>query len=618
MFCSVGSAISLGQERQRPSGPRIDLLTMNGSKPNLDPKGEGISSYKVDDLFQLGTTRVTLLKGDIPGLKMELPIGYRLYNNLVYVVETNAVFSGWSDITFNLPSASSKQSFEQLRILYPKIDYADPKVPKWIDATFTETSAVNFKGWMTDDGVRRRLPNFGSRCLHAFAQPAPRILLVAVRDPDKARDKLHVDLSLTGTGTQQVTEGQLVTYDLKLTNNGPDAATNISLEAYATGFSFVSVTASQGRCRMAGNVYCKFPSLEKNRTIGVKIVEQCAWNSHSYNVLPIDGRPGSVQKIISVTSAERDSVTGNNELEFATEVYPDPNKGPVIEILSPSLFQRFQGPRPRVSIRFKASDPDGMVSKLELFEEGHALGIPNLISAGEYEFIYRPSGFGSHWVKVVATDNLGRISSEQTGEIFVNGTAKVEIVNPKSGNKLKREDSPFTVTIHASSGASPIKKVSLDFWNSDAKPVGNDEYVVAVNNCSHDCRLQAIAIDEKGIETRSDYLDLTVVETPEVTLAWFDDEYSHLFENQQTLKATDLELVSFATIKSGRFDAKIVKSEFFANGELICTDTPDVRFHTSCYWQNIKPGQYKLYAVSTDADGQVGRSREITVIIERP
>jgi hypothetical protein len=140
---------------------------------------------------------------------------------------------------------------------------------------------------------------------------------------------------------------------------------------------------------------------------------------------------------------------------YAEYVFPDSNKAPIIEILSSTLFQQFPGPKAAVPIRFKASDPDGFIKKLELLTHSMApvppksLGEPTLQSEGEYELIYRDAPFGRNWFRIVATDNLGRVETLDAPEFFINGTSKVEIINPKAGDKLGFVDGEFSVTIHA-------------------------------------------------------------------------------------------------------------------------------------------------------------------------
>lgn len=589
---------------------------MNGSKPNLSATGEGITSYKFDELFNRGKSSVSLLDLTKLGFKIELPVGYKLYNNLVYGVRTDAVFTGPTDITFKLPSVQSKETFAQIRILYPQVDYADPHVPKWIDITLDDEISDRNSRWLKDVEIKPRLPNFDARTLHAFTEDYPLILLVAVRDASKRRDTFTADLVLSGTASAEVTEGRTFTSDLKLTNKGPATATGITLHALPLHI-FVSVTPTQGKCRLeADNLYCTFASLEKDQSLDIKIVERCPW----YDPDPpgSEQRRGLLDKFIEVGGTEQDPFSENNHLELETQVYRDANEGPVIEVVSPTQFKIFPGPAATVPIQIKASDPDGFVKKVELSEEGKLLGEATVQANGDYEFIYKDVTFGRHWVTIVATDNLGRFLSVKTPEFFVNGTAKVEITNPKAGTKLTKADGDVTVTIHAIPGGTPLKKVSLSFWNSDATPVGNDDYVVKVNNCNRKCRLQAIVIDERNVETRSELVEFPIMDPPKPSVGWFDGQYLNHFEPEPTFKVSQLVLMYSAEYEM-RFGAHVTKLEVLANGVSICIDNaPIFGAAEKCVWTPPAPGKYKLQVIATDVDDAVGKSDPIEITIERP
>src|SRR5215813_2706398 len=112
--------VSVASAQEEGQLPQWELLTMNGSKPNLSAAGEGVTSYKFVDLYTRGKSSVSLFDPAKLPFKVELPAGYTLYNKLVYAIDTEAMFSGPSDITFKLPSVSSKETFGQLRIMYPE------------------------------------------------------------------------------------------------------------------------------------------------------------------------------------------------------------------------------------------------------------------------------------------------------------------------------------------------------------------------------------------------------------------------------------------------------------------------------------------------------------------
>jgi hypothetical protein len=174
------------------------------------------------------------------------------------------------------------------------------------------------------------------------------------------------------------------------------------------------------------------------------------------------------------------------------------------------------------------------------------------------------------------------------------------------------------VTIHASNPSGSLKKVSLDVWNSDATAIGNDDYVVKLNFCYRRCRLQAIAIDENGVETRSEYVEFKMMKSPTATLRWFDGEYSRKFETGKPFKVSELILLASADHPDVGHDAKISKLEIFANGVRVCVDdSPVFGFGGECIWKP-SPGKYRLQTVATDEDGAVGKSDEIEIVIERP
>ena len=618
LFCFCLANGSIGSAQEPGPGVRWELLTLNGSKPNLSATGEGIASYKFDELFNRGKSSVSLVDPTKLPFKIELPVGYTLYNNLVYGIQTDAVFTGPTDITFKLPSVRNKETFAQLRILYPQFDYADPGVPKWIDITLDGEISESNARWLKGVDIKPRLPNFDTRTLHSFTEDNPLVLLVALRDSSKRRDTLTADLVLSGTASAEVTEGRTFTTDLKLTNKGPATATGITLHAYQAENS-ASVTPTLGKCRVdAANIYCTFASLEKDQSIDIKIVERCPW--YGPDPSRSEQRIGLLGKFFEVGGTEQDPFAENNHLDLETQVYRDANQGPVVEIVSPTRFKIFPGPAATVPIHIKASDPDGFVKKVELWDEEKLLGEATVKANGEYEFIYKDVTFGRHWVTVVVTDNLGRFVSLKTEEFFVNGTAKLEITNPKAGTKLNKADGDVTVTIRAIPGGSRLKKVSLSFWDSDATPVGNDEYVVKVKNCGRKCQLQAIAIDERDIETRSEPVDFIIVDAPKPEVRWFDGEYLAPFEPRPTFKVSQLTFAYSAGHEDeSMFAARITKLELLANGVSVCSDSAPVSGSAEkCVWTPPAPGKYKLQVIATDEDGAIGKSEPIEITIERP
>ena len=83
------------------------------------------------------------------------------------------------------------------------------------------------------------------------------------------------DLSLTKTASPDpVKVGEDLTYTLTVTNNGPDKATQVSLnDTLPEGADFISAAASQGTCKKSGarNVICKLGTRETGAVVEAKI-----------------------------------------------------------------------------------------------------------------------------------------------------------------------------------------------------------------------------------------------------------------------------------------------------------------------------------------------------------
>jgi hypothetical protein len=157
-------------------------------------------------------------------------------------------------------------------------------------------------------------------------------------------------------------------------------------------------------------------------------------------------------------------------------------------------------------------------------------------------------------------------------------------------------------------------------WEVDASPVGNDTYVAKVKSCVRKCRVQAIAIDSKGNESRSEYVEFIIASTPTAKMYWYDGEYLRQFEADKPLKVQNgLTLHASAVHESSFNQAEIVKTEIFVDGVLVCSTNESTRAmdEFNCVWRP-SPGRYKLHATATDVDGMVGKSEVIEVVIERP
>lgn len=595
---------------------------MNGGKPELSPSGEGITSIKITDLFQRGVTHAKPVEASFP---IELPVGYTLFNKLVYQIDSTAVASGPNDFVFKVPSATTKEAFDKLRILYAERDSADPEKPRWIDATLMPGLKQYLVDYLSKSDFEKRLPDFKTHTLHAFMEHAPAIFVVASRDAALARDHFVADVSITGAAPHEVMVGRAVIYDLKLMNHGPDTATSISLHADPT-FELVAATASQGKCRLeASNVYCNLASLEKGKSLTVRIEEKVRWDGYSS-----DGHNFPQIKNIEVDCAEGDSNFENNSLSLSTSISEDLNKAPVVDdLVSPKEDEIFNGPDATVPIVLKASDPDGFIDKIEFFDWGNPIGKGTLFGKDEYRLSLKKVSLGRHWLEAIITDNLGRETRMGAYRFFVNGLAKVEISDPKTNSLLERSEGEMSVTVQASHPTLGLKEVKVyltalesGYGEALAKPVGNDLYVAKIDCsfCERQAEFRAVVIDESGVETRSQPITVKLRRTPLIKLYHDHGEEMNLLEPNQVVDfAAGSTLV--ASMEENMFDGlDLAKMELYANGKLTDTYVPNPDDKSrEIQWDlaGLEPGRYRIQIVVTDTDGSIGKSYVVEIGIKK-
>jgi hypothetical protein len=608
-----------------PAPPYVDLLKLSGSKPNLAANGDGIVSYQTSSLFKRGVTQVKPFDLD---LKIELPTGYSLFNNLAYVVDTQAVFSGPNDVVFSVPSATAKGLFDRLRILYAEYDRAAPDKPRWVDVTMT--GASDNSRYLTKAELEKRLPDFDRRTLHALLDESALTFVVAVKDSALARDNFRADLTVSATASpQSVMEGRTIKQVFVVTNNGPDTATSISFSSYVEP-ELISLSQSQGVCRWeAHNIYCNLGTLPKGASATITHDGRCRWGFF------YDGKPmqsGGQDATPVVMAAERDPNYENNQTLLSVDVIEDPNKAPLVDVVSPTEDQFFVGPNASIKIDVTAHDPDGTIEKLELLDAGQPIGVGKRTAKDKYEFVYENVSFGHHWITAVATDNKGRPGGSGNVNVHVNGQARIKILSPSANQVINGPVNGLEVRVRVSHPSKAIKKVVIHnglylggMKQTGAPGPGADEYSTSFKDISSGgtYTLYVVATDDADVETLSEPISFRVTDPPLVDLHYFDGEYARDLTDGIVLSvAAPIELIT----KVGRiYDERttsIVKVEFYAGERLICSDVNEERKESSfynfrdfrCLWQ-AKPGKYVLTAVATDSDGVAGKSKPAEVVI---
>jgi uncharacterized repeat protein (TIGR01451 family) len=111
---------------------------------------------------------------------------------------------------------------------------------------------------------------------------------------------LQADVGVSINPGGAVPFGTNLTYTVTVTNNGPTAATGVTLnDTLAGGLTFVSATSTQGTCSGTGPISCAIGSLAGGASAMVTVVASAA-------------QSGSYANTASVTATQPDLNTGNN------------------------------------------------------------------------------------------------------------------------------------------------------------------------------------------------------------------------------------------------------------------------------------------------------------------
>src|SRR6185369_16904131 len=141
-------------------------------------------------------------------------------------------------------------------------------------------------------------------------------------------------------------------------------------------------------------------------------------------------------------------------------LYATANQAPTVSITSPSNGATFTAPA-NISINSTASDSDGTISKVELFNGSTLLGTD---TTSPYNFTWNSVAAGNYTLTARATDNSGAVTTSSAINITVNPLANqsptASITSPVNGATFT---APANITVNstASDSNGTISKVDL-------------------------------------------------------------------------------------------------------------------------------------------------------------
>jgi len=123
----------------------------------------------------------------------------------------------------------------------------------------------------------------------------------------------QADVAVTKTASPEpVTAGNQLTYTLAVTNNGPNAATGVSVvDPLPSGVTYVSSSPSSGTCSLSGQTLtCDLGTVPNGGTVTIPVVVR----------IPTDSALTSLTNLATVTTTTSDPVQSNNSASVTSTI----------------------------------------------------------------------------------------------------------------------------------------------------------------------------------------------------------------------------------------------------------------------------------------------------------
>jgi len=280
---------------------------------------------------------------------------------------------------------------------------------------------------------------------------------------------------------------------------------------------------------------------------------------------------------------------------------PGENISPSVVITSPSNESDFLAPA-SLTINVNATDADGSISKVEIFNGAIKLGEK---TSNPWSFTWNNVPVGDYTLTAVATDNLG---TNKTSEVVIvhvqnNIAPAVVITAPTDGSEFL---APASLTINANATDTDGSISKVEFFNGATKlgEKTSSPWSLTWNDIPvGDYTLTAVATDNLGVNTTSEAVNVHVQNNiaPAVVITAPTD-------GSEFLAPTDINI----TASASDADGSISKVEFF-NGATKLGEKSSSPW--SLTWNDVPVGIYYLTAVATDNSEAEATSAPIQMIV---
>lgn len=182
------------------------------------------------------------------------------------------------------------------------------------------------------------------------------------------------------------------------------------------------------------------------------------------------------------------------------------NAPPIVSIASPVTGAKYT-PGSVLTLQANTSDVDGVVSKVEFWQNGEKLG-EDLDSP--FTFIVNNLSSGPYFYAAKAFDNFGASSTSSPVAVIVNAPPNLSFQNPTKDTTILRS-TPLTVRLNANDPDGEIIKVELYLNDVKVGEDGQPPYAITLNNLPLGVhKLKAKTWDDVDEVKESKVINLTV------------------------------------------------------------------------------------------------------------
>ncbi|HEX9316892.1 MAG TPA: DUF11 domain-containing protein, partial [Actinomycetota bacterium] len=254
------------------------------------------------------------------------------------------------------------------------------------------------------------------------------------------------DLGITKTGPATATAGGPIAYTLTATNNGPDAATGVTVsDTLPAGVGFASATSSQGTCTNAsGTVTCDVGSLASAASATITINATAPATAGSVmNTATISGNetdPNPANNSASASIQVAGTTGGSADLSISKHAFPGSgDEYPRLQVGNSFLYVlavRNLGPSTATGVTVTDQLPSGVTFRKVATSKGTCTQVAGTVSCA----IGTLKKGRTAWVTVKVTasatgkiTNTATVSGDQPDPHMANNSSSVTITVAKAG-----------------------------------------------------------------------------------------------------------------------------------------------------------------------------------------